>query len=328
MARGTSARRVLAVAVAGAALVGSGMMVFAATVSGAGTQSSQNASAGRRIEARDGDLIVVRDQARVRIVRRRDAVVRAIYNAQQQWLVVLVDYAAPNGPDGGVDMSYSFNGMQGTWPLEERWEGPAAVEDYAVAGEGGPTGYGLVTPQGLVQVLTRPGERVFRADDALAVLSANGHGGSGGGGQPFDVEEQQQVANAIRNATTRAQLPSAAAFSTSMSLEASAPQGVPREVPGGGPAPLRVGGTIRQPVKLVDVPPVMPEEARAANIRGVVILELVIGTEGTVTSARVLRSIPLLDEAALAAARQWRYEPTLLNGQPVPVILTAPVSFQ
>ena len=59
---------------------------------------------GQRIDARDGDVIVVEDDARVRIVRRRHAVVRAIYDAANHWLVVLADYASANGgPDGRVD---------------------------------------------------------------------------------------------------------------------------------------------------------------------------------------------------------------------------------
>jgi protein TonB len=58
-----------------------------------------------------------------------------------------------------------------------------------------------------------------------------------------------------------------------------------------------------------------------------VILEAVIGEDGAVSSARVLRSIPLLDQAALDAVRQWRYEPTLLNGVPTPVIMTVTVNF-
>jgi protein TonB len=49
--------------------------------------------------------------------------------------------------------------------------------------------------------------------------------------------------------------------------------------------------------------------------------------DGTIREARVLRSIPLLDQAALDAVRQWEYEPTLLNGAPVPVILTVTVQF-
>ena len=58
-----------------------------------------------------------------------------------------------------------------------------------------------------------------------------------------------------------------------------------------------------------------------------VILEVTIGADGSVTDAKVLRSIPMLDEAALEAVRQWRYEPTMLNGVAVPVIITVPVSF-
>ena len=51
-------------------------------------------------------------------------------------------------------------------------------------------------------------------------------------------------------------------------------------------------------------------------MQGVVILEAVIGADGKVQDLRVLRSIPLLDEAALAAVRDWEYTPTLLNGEP------------
>ena len=73
--------------------------------------------------------------------------------------------------------------------------------------------------------------------------------------------------------------------------------------------------------------PAYPPTARAAGVQGVVILEITIGEDGAVSNARVLRSIPLLDQAALDAVRQWRYEPTLLNGAPTPVIMTATVNF-
>jgi len=75
------------------------------------------------------------------------------------------------------------------------------------------------------------------------------------------------------------------------------------------------------------VEPVYPPAAKAANIQGVVILELVIGTDGTVIEGRVLRSISLLDQAALDAVVQWKYEPTLLNGAPVEVIATVTINF-
>ena len=92
------------------------------------------------------------------------------------------------------------------------------------------------------------------------------------------------------------------------------------------PAAYRPGGLIREPRKLVDAAPLYPEIARAAHVEGLVILEATIDERGFVTEARVLRSVPLLDAAALAALKQWRYTPTLLNGTPVRVLMT--VSFR
>jgi TonB family protein len=93
-------------------------------------------------------------------------------------------------------------------------------------------------------------------------------------------------------------------------------------------APVRVGGEIQPPKKIRDVPPVYPEIAAAAGVQGIVYIEAVVGTDGTVQSARVLKGVALLDDAALAAVRQWRYTPTLLNGQPIEIIMTVTVNFK
>src|SRR5262245_36703698 len=92
-------------------------------------------------------------------------------------------------------------------------------------------------------------------------------------------------------------------------------------------APVRVGGPIAPPRKIKDVKPVYPVEAQQARVQGVVIVELTIGPDGKVREVAVLRSIPLSDAAAVEAARQWEFTPTLLNGVPVSVILTATVNF-
>jgi len=94
-----------------------------------------------------------------------------------------------------------------------------------------------------------------------------------------------------------------------------------------GEFPIRVGGNLAQPAKIRDVRPVYPPIALAANVSGVVILEATIDREGKVRTARVLRSIPLLDAAAIDAVKQWEYEPALLNGVPKPVIMTVTVNF-
>ena len=93
------------------------------------------------------------------------------------------------------------------------------------------------------------------------------------------------------------------------------------------PEPVRVGGNISPPAKVTDVPPVYPTVAQAARVQGGVILEAVIGLDGRVTDVKVLRAVALLDDAAIAAMRQWKYTPTLLNGVPVPVIMTVTVNF-
>lgn len=91
--------------------------------------------------------------------------------------------------------------------------------------------------------------------------------------------------------------------------------------------PLRVGGAILEPQKIRNVTPVYPLIAQRASVQGVVILEAVIGEEGRIRNLRVLRSIPLLDQAAVDAVRQWLFTPTLLNGEPVPVVMTVTVAF-
>jgi TonB family protein len=90
---------------------------------------------------------------------------------------------------------------------------------------------------------------------------------------------------------------------------------------------IRVDGAIQPPRKTRDVRPVYPQIAQSARVQGVVKIEATIDRDGRVAEARMLRSIPLLDQAALDAVRQWEYEPTLLNGVAVPVILTVTVNF-
>jgi TonB family protein len=93
------------------------------------------------------------------------------------------------------------------------------------------------------------------------------------------------------------------------------------------PMPVRVGGNIPPPARLKLVNPVYPEEAKSARVQGVVVLEVTVDPEGRVADVRVLRSVPMLDVAAVEAVQQWEYEPTLLNGVAVPVVMTVTVNF-
>ena len=92
--------------------------------------------------------------------------------------------------------------------------------------------------------------------------------------------------------------------------------------------PVRIGGQVRMPTLIRRVEPTYPPSAVSARLQGVVILEAIVNEEGTVKEVKVLRSVnPLLDREALTAVRQWRYQPVVLNGTPVPFVLTVSLSF-
>jgi len=87
----------------------------------------------------------------------------------------------------------------------------------------------------------------------------------------------------------------------------------------------QVGGGITPPRRFGNA--VYPVEAMAADIDGVVTAEITVNEQGIVADARVLKSNPVLDEAALKAVREWRYDPTMVDGRAVPVKMTVTVNF-
>jgi protein TonB len=125
--------------------------------------------------------------------------------------------------------------------------------------------------------------------------------------------------------------------------------GVPGGVPGGqaggvlggiiggtGPPPppkpeapqrIRVGGQVQQANLIHQVLPVYPQIAKTAHIQGTVVLHAIIDKDGSVTELQFISGPPLLMRSAMDAVRQWRYRPTLLNGEPVQVDTTISVVF-
>jgi TonB family protein len=246
--------------------------------------------------------------------------------------VLLIDYVDPStgAPDGKVDAHYRLDNLSGDWPLGERWEGSVVLDEYVSIPQGGPPNLGVTTPNGLVQLFAYYSsagvQAQFQDPRAAAVLTFQT---SSVGSVPpgsFDQLEKLYVAQAVEQADRRAKGLPAGPSSAATSPSALIPS-LPRPTTPSGEPAVRVGGSISTPRKIVDVRPVYPPEAQAARVQGVVILEAVIATDGSVTSAKVLRSIPLLDQAALDCVRQWKFEPTQLNGAPVPVIMTVTVNF-
>ncbi len=94
------------------------------------------------------------------------------------------------------------------------------------------------------------------------------------------------------------------------------------------PSVVRVGGTVQEAKLLRKVLPVYPEITMRARISGEVKLEVLIDEEGNVMEVKVLSGHVLLAEEAVRAVKQWKYSPTLLNGEPVSVVSTVTVIFQ
>lgn len=93
------------------------------------------------------------------------------------------------------------------------------------------------------------------------------------------------------------------------------------------PKQIRVGGNV-QSAKLIKRPtPVYPPLAKQARISGTVRFNAVIGKDGTIQNLAMVSGHPLLVPAATEAVRQWVYQPTLLNGEPVEVVTQIDVNF-
>jgi len=104
--------------------------------------------------------------------------------------------------------------------------------------------------------------------------------------------------------------------------------GLPSDAPPPPARVVRIGGQLIAPKLVHKGAPDYPELARQARLQAVIILEAWVGTDGRVKGVKVLRGAPLFDDPAMAAVKQWRYKPLLLNGQPTEFILTVTITFK
>lgn len=124
-------------------------------------------------------------------------------------------------------------------------------------------------------------------------------------------------------------------FGDPLGMEEGVEGGVVGGVPGGVLGGM-LGGTGTGPVQDYDAAPRVikqtrpqyPAEAFVKKIEGTVLVEILIDSQGRVTRARVIQSVPLLDAAALQCVYQWVFQPAIKHGRPVPTIAHAPVHFR
>lgn len=288
---------------------------------------------GREIAAADGDVIVVSGNDRVSVVRRRDAEVRVVVLAEQKAMLVIADWQGFE-PDRGVDRVWRLTGVDGQWPLEPRWQGRVVLTE--------PDGPGvarapltLETPAGVVE-FRGGGPRPQPPSSAAAVITFTGMSSGGQMGGGFDDAERQAMSGDFRTSMAwgaGATSAITAVYDERLTMGASGAAGggvagVVGSLPGTlpvspSPNPARPGQL--RVVRFVQ--PQWPAEAATAGVRGIVIVEVAVGLDGVVRAARVLRSVPMLDAAALAAARELRYAPAGPDERPDPTMVSVAYRF-
>ncbi len=91
--------------------------------------------------------------------------------------------------------------------------------------------------------------------------------------------------------------------------------------------PRRVSNGVQNSRLIHKIDPSYPELAKRARVSGIVLLQVTVDERGLVAAIKLIRGHPLLNQSAIDAVSQWRYSPTLLSGEPLPVIATVTVNF-
>jgi periplasmic protein TonB len=166
-----------------------------------------------------------------------------------------------------------------------------------------PTTARLVAPRVIPNLVTGPSEVPTETDSIPGIPSGAGVPGGVPGDQPGGV-----IGAIVSSASVSVRLPTPS-----------------DSAPG---SPFRVGGEIKRPQLIFQTAPVYPPIARQAKIAGDVEIEAVIDPQGNVAEMRVVSGKPQLISAAMNAVRHWKYEPTMVGGQAVPLQLLVTVTFR
>ena len=158
----------------------------------------------------------------------------------------------------------------------------------------------LVMPRAIPHQVARLTEQSEGSDAAAAIVPSDGVPGGAPGGQPGGV---------IGGVLSGAVPPAPAAIN-------SAPK-----------RPVRVGHGVKAPRLILGPQPVYPILARQARISGAVVIDAVIDTRGNIVEMRTVSGHPILALAAMEALRHWKYEPTILGGEAIPIELLVTLTF-
>lgn len=265
---------------------------------------------GRDVEVGDGDRIVVDGDARISLVRKHVGEVRVVADAAQRTIIVLADWGTAEhpSPDGAVNRSWRFTGISGAWPLEARWQGLATILEPELLPHPSAIPISarltLETPAGRVVFQGGPSGLAPPSADAIVIHHQSMSAG-GPDGASFEAAERF-----AQSSTSVWQM-------GSTSLGAGGPAAMVGFGSMAGASGARfAAGTPRMPVAIRQVLPVWPDPATLPGVQGVVTVRVTIGADGAVRDAVVVQGLPALNDAALAAARQWQFAPDGTDARP------------
>jgi TonB family protein len=286
----------------------------------------------RRIVVREGDTIVIPSGVNARIDRSREGQVRIALGAQPREVVVLFDDAGREGPDGRVDVVFRVQ-LEEDLPANLLYRGPARLEliDSVIDGDiqrrGLPT---LVLPDARVQFASRLQE-ITGAADTFVFRTTSGesrtlNSTTWAGTRSFDEVEHAWVNHLENNASA-----------TSTELHGPtivpAPRSEASTISARDDVPIQPEEYVRRrdftyPRAIKQVHSQYTRGALERGIQGSVAVDVTVNRDGAVSNATIRRSLDAeLAQAAVEAARQWRFAPATLAGKPVPVVVTIELTF-
>lgn len=282
---------------------------------------------GRQIETADGDTVIVTGDDRVTVLRRRQAEVRVVATPAQRTVLVMADWGTPGSPapDGTVDQFWMFREVQGDWPFDARWQGTVTIVEPEAMRVSASIPATLILETGSGRVMFATSSFPMTPADGVTVIQFQAMSGGGQLGG-FDEAEREAVSGRNRSGSWTSWGGGGVGFAnevvTGGTFATADPAGAVMPMPGS--APRGAPRTMPRPVHRVQ--PAWPDPATQPGLRGVVSVRVSVGADGLVKDVAVLRGMPGLDDAAVTAARQWRFEPTGADNQAFMIVWPYPLA--
>jgi len=244
---------------------------------------------------------VVDPKRKRRILTEKAAIFTAAASMALMLPLAVMRATAQSSPAGRISgMIYDGSGATVPGAIVTAYNPDTGKQETTISGDAGDYLLAAIPVGRYVVQVRKPGFRLFQNEGV--VLDANA---------PLRLDVKVEVGEITESVEVTGKAPPAAKISNA------------------APRRIRVGGNVQASRLIYQAPPIYPRRAEEQGIQGAVVLRAVIGKDGGLMSLSAINTADRdLTEAALEAVKQWRYEPTLLNGQPIEVVTTITLNFR